>query len=190
MSEIRYGKSTLPECCLHLAARLGEPYAQAFRDVFEEMQENTGAGFSEVFCRHMEECLAALPVKKEDGENFLRFISKSSYADEGMQLRTMEMSRELLAGAIERVERENEEKCRLAVGLGAMSGMRGIMGVSLIFKIAAVGILVTILSQVLKHSGREEHAFLVSLAGLILVLTWIVPYIYDLFQTIQSLFSL
>lgn len=64
------------------------------------------------------------------------------------------------------------------------------MGVSLIFKIAAVGILVTILSQVLKHSGREEQAFLVSLAGLILVLTWIVPYIYELFSTIQALFSL
>ena len=64
------------------------------------------------------------------------------------------------------------------------------MGVSLIFKIAAVGILVTILSQVLKHSGREEHSFLVSLAGLILVLSWIVPYIFELFQTIQTLFAL
>ena len=64
------------------------------------------------------------------------------------------------------------------------------MEVSLIFKIAAVGILVTILSQILKHSGREEHAFLISLAGLILVLTWIVPYIYELFQTIQTLFAL
>ncbi len=64
------------------------------------------------------------------------------------------------------------------------------MGVSLIFKIAAVGILVTILSQILKHSGREEHAFLISLAGLILVLTWIVPYIYELFQVIETLFSL
>lgn len=64
------------------------------------------------------------------------------------------------------------------------------MGISLIFKIAAVGILVTILSQILKHSGREEHAFLISLAGLILVLTWIVPYIYELFQTIQTLFAL
>ena len=64
------------------------------------------------------------------------------------------------------------------------------MEVSLIFRIAAVGILVTILSQVLKHSGREEHAFLISLAGLILVLTWIVPYIYELFQTIQTLFAL
>lgn len=64
------------------------------------------------------------------------------------------------------------------------------MGVSLIFKIAAVGVLVTILSQILKHSGREEHAFLISLAGLILVLSWIIPYIYDLFLMIQKLFDL
>lgn len=64
------------------------------------------------------------------------------------------------------------------------------MSVGLIFKIAAMGILITILSQVLKHSGREEHAFLLSLAGLIIVLTWIVPYIYDLFMMVQNLFAL
>lgn len=64
------------------------------------------------------------------------------------------------------------------------------MEISIIFKIAAVGILITILSQILKHSGREEHAFLISLAGLILVLSWIIPYIYELFVTIQSLFAL
>lgn len=64
------------------------------------------------------------------------------------------------------------------------------MSVNLIFKIAAVGILVSVLSQVLKHSGREEQAFLTSLAGLILVLFWIVPYIYELFKSIQQLFTL
>ena len=64
------------------------------------------------------------------------------------------------------------------------------MGVNLIFKIAAVGILVSVLGQVLKHSGREEQAFLTSLAGLILVLFWIVPYIYGLFESIRDLFSL
>lgn len=64
------------------------------------------------------------------------------------------------------------------------------MEIGLIFKIAAVGILVTILSQILKHRGREEHAFLLSLAGLILVLTWIIPYIYDLFVSVQNLFEL
>lgn len=64
------------------------------------------------------------------------------------------------------------------------------MTINLIFKIAAVGILVSVLSQVLKHSGREEQAFLTSLAGLILVLLWIIPYIAELFETIQELFSL
>ena len=64
------------------------------------------------------------------------------------------------------------------------------MGVSLIFKIAAVGILVSILSQVLNHSGREEQAFLTSFAGLLLVLFWILPYIIDLFEQIQQLFEM
>ena len=64
------------------------------------------------------------------------------------------------------------------------------MNEALLFKIAAVGILVSVLSQVLKHSGREEHAFLISLAGLVLVLLWVVPYIYELFVTMQTLFEL
>ena len=64
------------------------------------------------------------------------------------------------------------------------------MEVTIIFKIAAVGILVSILSQILKHSGRNEQAFLVSLSGLLIVLFWIVPYIYDLFESIQKLFVL
>ena len=64
------------------------------------------------------------------------------------------------------------------------------MEISLIFKIAAVGILITILGQVLKHSGREEHAFLISLAGLIVVLSWILPYINNLFQSVQTMFRL
>ena len=64
------------------------------------------------------------------------------------------------------------------------------MEVSLIFKIAAVGILVSVLSQVLKHSGREEQAFLTSLAGLLLVLYWIVPYIVQLFETMRKMFDI
>jgi stage III sporulation protein AC len=62
--------------------------------------------------------------------------------------------------------------------------------VGLIFKIAAVGILVSVISQILKHSGREEQAFLTSLAGLLLVLYWIVPYISDLFESMKKMFEL
>ena len=62
------------------------------------------------------------------------------------------------------------------------------MTVSILFKIAAVGILITVLNQVLKRSGREDQAFLCSLAGLVLVLMWLIPYIYDLFAMMQELF--
>ena len=64
------------------------------------------------------------------------------------------------------------------------------MSVTIIFKIASLGIIITVLGQVLKHSGREEHAFLLSLAGLIIVLLWILPYISELFETMETLFSL
>lgn len=64
------------------------------------------------------------------------------------------------------------------------------LGIDLIFRIAAVGILVSVIGQVLKYSGKDEHAFLVSLAGLLLVLFWIVPYISDLFDTIRRLFAI
>ena len=64
------------------------------------------------------------------------------------------------------------------------------MEVGIIFKIGAVGILVSVLSLVLKHIGREDQAFLTSLAGLVLVLFWVLPYIYDLFETVKKLFAL
>ena len=64
------------------------------------------------------------------------------------------------------------------------------MSINLIFRIAAVGILVSVLGQVLKHAGREEQAFLVSLSGLILVILWVIPYILELFRSIQELFTL
>ena len=62
------------------------------------------------------------------------------------------------------------------------------MEITIIFKIAAVGIIVTVLGQVLKHSGRDEHAFLLSLVGLVIVLFWVVPYISELFEAMETLF--
>ena len=64
------------------------------------------------------------------------------------------------------------------------------MTVNVIFKIAAVGILISVLNQILKHSGRDDQAFLTSLAGLLLVLFWVIPYINELFVSVKELFSL
>ena len=64
------------------------------------------------------------------------------------------------------------------------------MDVDLIFKIAAVGILVAVLNQLLVRSGREEQAMMTTLAGLIVVLSMLVRQISDLFVSIKALFNL
>ena len=64
------------------------------------------------------------------------------------------------------------------------------MGVDLIFKIAAIGILVSVLHQLLVRSGREEQAMLTTLAGLVVVLLIVIKEISVLFDTVKSLFGL
>ena len=64
------------------------------------------------------------------------------------------------------------------------------MDVDLIFKIAAIGIIIAVLNQVLIRSGREEQAMLTTLAGLIVVLSIIVTEISTLFETVKSVFGL
>ena len=64
------------------------------------------------------------------------------------------------------------------------------MDVNLIFKIAAIGIIVAVLNQLLVRSGREEQALMTTLAGLIVVLLMLVQQISLLFDTIKSVFQL
>ena len=64
------------------------------------------------------------------------------------------------------------------------------MDVDLIFKIAAVGILVAVLNLLLVRSGREEQAMMTTLAGLVVVLMMLVQQISDLFQLVKTLFGI
>ena len=64
------------------------------------------------------------------------------------------------------------------------------MDINIIFKIAAIGILITVITQVLKKSDRDDIATLVSLAGLIIVLTLVLNMISELFETIKNIFYL
>ena len=64
------------------------------------------------------------------------------------------------------------------------------MNVDLIFKIAAIGILVSVLNQVLTRSGRDEQATMTTLAGLVVVLMMVVQEISDLFNRVKNLFGL
>ena len=64
------------------------------------------------------------------------------------------------------------------------------MEVDLIFKIAAIGIIVSVLNQVLIRSGREEQAMMTTLTGLVIVLAMVVREISELFNTVKTLFDL
>ncbi len=64
------------------------------------------------------------------------------------------------------------------------------MEIDLIFKIAAVGIIVSILNQVLSRSGREEQATMTTLTGLVVVLMIVAQKIFDLFELVKRLFDL
>lgn len=64
------------------------------------------------------------------------------------------------------------------------------MDINIVFKIAAVGILIAVLNQVLTRAGRDDMAMVTTLAGLVVVLYWVVSYISDLFETVQTMFSL
>lgn len=64
------------------------------------------------------------------------------------------------------------------------------MDIAIIFKIAGIGLLTAVVSQVLKHAGKDEMATLTTLAGVVVVLLMVVNMISDLFNTLKSLFSL
>jgi stage III sporulation protein AC len=62
--------------------------------------------------------------------------------------------------------------------------------ISVVFQIAAVGILVAVLNLVLQRAGREEQAMMTTLAGLLVVLFWVIKYISELFTEVQTIFNL
>lgn len=122
-SEIRYGRGTLPECCEHVAERMPGAYGAALKRTADRMGKNTGESFAEIFRECMEMPLGEMPLKDEDREEFLRFLSAGTFGDGGMQLGLIEQSREQLEIRAAALERENAGKCRVAVGLGTMGGL-------------------------------------------------------------------
>ena len=64
------------------------------------------------------------------------------------------------------------------------------MDIVFLLKIAAVGLIVAVLCQVLAKTGREEYAMLTALTGIIVILAMILPYIFDLIESVESIFNL
>lgn len=123
MSEIRYGKSTLPESCGRLSERMEEPYSSCLGGICRELSGREGGTFQELFCLRMEACMRELPLKKEDRDIFLQPFRGQGFRDSSMQLTNLEQGLLQLEDSIRQQEQEQREKCHMAVGLGAMSGL-------------------------------------------------------------------
>lgn len=123
MSEIRYGKATLPVCCKETAARVEEPYKSALEQVYRNYSSRAELSFQEIFVKQMDEAFVGLPLKKEDRECFLAAFRNQGFQDGQMQLKCMEQSRTRLAESIAKQSHELKEKSQMAVGLGVMSGL-------------------------------------------------------------------
>lgn len=123
MSEIRYGKSTLPECCGNIASKVVQPYGEGLMRIWEDMKGPAGAGFVENWNTYMGGAIEKAPVTKQEKEMFLGFASCLGLSDNQMQVRAIEQYRDMLASAIKLRETELEKQSRMATGLGIMSGL-------------------------------------------------------------------
>lgn len=123
MSEVRYSKASLPECCRQLAGRLEEPYREYFQKIWEETRENSGEAYHDIFARNMKICLGQVPLGAEEKKVFLEVSGRFGYEEARMQLSSMEQCKEQLYGLGQRLEKEVCEKGRLAMGLGTLGGL-------------------------------------------------------------------
>lgn len=123
MSEIRYDKATLPECCRRIGSVSKAPYGEALLHIYEAMQENAGTSFYEMWKDTMGNILSDLPLETEERRFFSELAENSGIADNLMQLKILEQRRDLLDVSIKNREDNLEKQCRTASGLGIMSGL-------------------------------------------------------------------
>lgn len=123
ISLLQYGKSTLPECCCQLAAQVEEPYSGAFARIWQELSENRGSCFAEVYESIMGEALQVTALQEQDRQLFLQCMLDQGGSDGEAGVRLIRRQQELLQERITRLETENREKSRMAVGLGTLGGL-------------------------------------------------------------------
>ncbi len=123
LGEIRFGRSTLPECCFHLAERVEEPYQSCFREIYESSRSNQGESFGEICHSYLEGVLLSMVVAQEDKVRFLACFHQSGFAEGRMQIKVLEQTKEELEGRLEVLSKEKESRCKLALSLGTMSGL-------------------------------------------------------------------
>ena len=121
ISEIEYGRSTLPECCKTICERAETPYDQIFDQIYKTSYQKTGINFGELCARLLENGLSEISI--EEKEVFIRCFSEVGFMDEWIQKRSLERGRDELLHKIDAEEVDLKKRSRMAVSLGTMCGV-------------------------------------------------------------------
>ena len=122
VSEIDYGRSTLPDCYAWIKEKAQHPYQNIFQKIWESTQNESGQHFGRVTERIMEQELQSLPLGEEK-DIFIKCFSDVGYADEWLQRRNIERGRDKLGELLDTEEEDLKKRSKLAVSLGTMSGI-------------------------------------------------------------------
>ena len=189
--EINYSLQPLPEVCALVADRLAGPPAAFFRCFAAQLREPVSRDRAAAAAL---EAARGLQLPQDAVMAVLELCSALGRYDLDGENRMLDLTAKRLQAALARCEAEKRPRAKCYAALGLCTGLALLilavypMDVQLIFKIAAVGIIVTILNQVLVRSGREEQATMTTLAGLVVVLMIVAQKIAQLFDLVQSLF--
>lgn len=123
ISEIRYDKATLPECCRRVGERAQEPYGTAMLAVYEEMQKEFRGDFSGNWKKMMGKAVKDLPLTAEEKRPFLEFAENQGLTDNLMQIKILEQYKDMLDVHVKNREADLEKQGRMASGLGIMGGL-------------------------------------------------------------------
>ena len=184
-SQIAYLSAPLTEVLESVSWKAEGVIGEIFAQAAAVMAERERASAEEIWTEAWSKRRNQIFLTAEDLDMVLSFGKTLGYLDKAQQEGSICLLLRYLEEALAQGRKRSEKNGRLYYGIGGLSGL-----LIIVFRIAAGGILVAVLHQVLMRGGREEQAMLTTLAGLVVVLFWVIQYISQLFDTVQTLFQL
>lgn len=121
-SQIRFGRSTMGECCKQIAKRVDNPFCKALQEIALELEQNQGNSLEEISREGFKRNLKKLVVSEKEKEEFIGCFTQEGFAEEGMQIQSILRGRQELEAVIGELNETLTSRCRLAISLGTMSG--------------------------------------------------------------------
>lgn len=122
-NEIAYSRAPLPEACARIGNRAGEPYQSALLSVRDEMLDDHGEPFLDIWNRQMKMCMGKLSIAGADKQLLLDFGNCIGYMDEKMQAKAIEQYVHKLDISIGKMEKKMADKCKVIMSLSIMGGL-------------------------------------------------------------------